>query len=445
MSRPGLISPARQPTVGARHCLALIRRRPAPPTIPRHCLALIRRRPAPPTIPRHCLALIRRRPAPPTINGEPVQTDDSPDTPLLWAVRDSFKLKGSKYGCGRGLCGACTMHVDGQAVRTCILPVSAVAGKQVTTIEGLGTPDSPHPLQAAWASLSVPQCGYCQPGQIMSAAALLASNQNPSEDHVEQAMAKEGDLAAGFEAAAAVVENDYWAPYLAHAPMEPMNAVAHVQGDHADVWCGTQGIGAAQKIVARLANLDIDKVRAHSVYLGGGFGRRATLTHVVEATQISLATGKPIQVLWSHEDDLKSGVFRPASLMRIKAGVDQDGRISAWQAKRVGAGMLTSRPGSKVAALPTMISDGVVDWISGMAEGAMDGWVVDPTSPDEESQACGVDIVGATHASPAPVVLGCPEVGAMHASPLRSTELGPSAESFLLLRYVVAAGVLPKA
>ena len=181
------------------------------------------------------------------------------------------------------------MHVDGQAVRTCILPISAVAGKQVTTIEGLGTPDSPHPLQAAWASLSVPQCGYCQPGQIMSAAALLASNQNPSEDQVEQARAKEGDLAAGFEVATAVVENDYWAPYLAHAPMEPMNAVAHVQGDHADVWCGTQGIGAAQKIVARLANLDIDKVRAHGVYLGGGFGRRATLTHVVEATQISLA------------------------------------------------------------------------------------------------------------------------------------------------------------
>ena len=81
------------------------------------------------------------------------------------------------------------MHLDGQAVRACILPISAVAGKQVTTIEGLGTPESPHPLQAAWADLSVPQCGYCQPGQIMSAAALLASNQNPSEDQVEQAMA----------------------------------------------------------------------------------------------------------------------------------------------------------------------------------------------------------------------------------------------------------------
>ncbi len=212
-------------------------------------------------------------------------------------------------------------------------------------------------------------------------ARIKSDYQRAMEQDQGDATAEKGDLAAGFEAAAVVVENDYWAPYLAHAPMEPMNAVAHVQGDHADVWCGTQGIGAAQKIVARLANLDIDKVRAHSVYLGGGFGRRATLTHVVEATQISLATGKPIQVLWSREDDLKSGVFRPASLMRIKAGVDRDGRISAWQAKRVGGNVA---PGMlKVflpAALPTMISDGVIDWISGMAEGAMDGWVVDPTS-----------------------------------------------------------------
>ena len=124
-----------------------------------------------------------------TLNGQTVQTDDSPDTPLLWAVRDTFKLKGSKFGCGAGLCGACTMHVDGQAVRTCILPVSAVAGKQVTTIEGLGTPDNMHALQAAWTEQGVPQCGYCQSGQIMSAAALLESNPNPTEQEVESAMA----------------------------------------------------------------------------------------------------------------------------------------------------------------------------------------------------------------------------------------------------------------
>lgn len=124
-----------------------------------------------------------------TLNGERVQTDDAPDTPLLWVVRDTFKLKGSKYGCGAGLCGACTMHLDGQAVRTCILPIQAVAGKDITTIEGLGTPDDMHPLQAAWVEHSVPQCGYCQSGQVMSAAALLATNASPSEDEVDQAMA----------------------------------------------------------------------------------------------------------------------------------------------------------------------------------------------------------------------------------------------------------------
>ena len=124
-----------------------------------------------------------------TLNGQVVETDLAPDTPLLWAVRDGFKLKGSKYGCGAGLCGACTMHVDGQAVRTCILPLSAIDGKAVTTIEGLGTPDNLHPLQAAWIEKSVPQCGYCQSGQIMSAAALLDSNPSPSEVDVENAMA----------------------------------------------------------------------------------------------------------------------------------------------------------------------------------------------------------------------------------------------------------------
>ena len=124
-----------------------------------------------------------------TLNGEPVATDLAPDTPLLWVVRDGFKLKGSKFGCGASLCGACTMHIDGRAARTCTLPISAVAGKSVTTIEGLGTPDKLHPLQAAWVEKSVPQCGYCQTGQIMSAAALLQSNPRPSGDEVEAAMA----------------------------------------------------------------------------------------------------------------------------------------------------------------------------------------------------------------------------------------------------------------
>ncbi|NND82075.1 MAG: (2Fe-2S)-binding protein [Gammaproteobacteria bacterium] len=124
-----------------------------------------------------------------TLNGKTVQTDDSPDTPLLWVVRDTFGLKGSKFGCGAALCGACTMHIDGSAMRTCVMPVSAVAGKAITTIEGLGTPEKLHKLQAVWAEQGVPQCGYCQSGQIMSAAALLGNNPSPTEADVDQAMA----------------------------------------------------------------------------------------------------------------------------------------------------------------------------------------------------------------------------------------------------------------
>lgn len=122
------------------------------------------------------------------LNGRAVETIDSDDTPLLWVVRDTFKLKGSKFGCGIAQCGACTMHVDGIAKRTCILPIIAVEGKSVTTIEGLGTPENMHALQAVWAEQGVPQCGYCQSGQIMSAAALLEANPDPGESEIDQAM-----------------------------------------------------------------------------------------------------------------------------------------------------------------------------------------------------------------------------------------------------------------
>ncbi|MDO7635339.1 MAG: (2Fe-2S)-binding protein [Porticoccaceae bacterium] len=122
------------------------------------------------------------------LNNNPVDVDVDPDTPLLWVVRDHFKLKGSKFGCGMGLCGACTMHMNGTAVRTCTLPVAAVQGASITTIEGLGTSDKLHPLQQAWVEHSVPQCGYCQSGQLMSASALLATNPNPSDADIDTAM-----------------------------------------------------------------------------------------------------------------------------------------------------------------------------------------------------------------------------------------------------------------
>jgi len=122
-----------------------------------------------------------------TVNGQPRTLDADPDMPLLWALRELLQLTGTKYGCGVALCGACTVHLDGAPVRACIVPVSAAAGRRVTTIEGLA-PASDHPVQKAWVAAQVPQCGYCQPGQIMSAAALLARRPRPTDTDIDEAM-----------------------------------------------------------------------------------------------------------------------------------------------------------------------------------------------------------------------------------------------------------------
>jgi isoquinoline 1-oxidoreductase alpha subunit len=122
-----------------------------------------------------------------TVNGKPVSVEDPPSTPLLWVIRDSLNLTGTKFGCGMALCGACTVHIDGQAVRSCVAPVSRAEGKKVTTIEGI-SPDLTHPLQQAWIEIDVPQCGYCQSGQIMSAAVLLAEKAAPTDEDIDEAM-----------------------------------------------------------------------------------------------------------------------------------------------------------------------------------------------------------------------------------------------------------------
>jgi aerobic-type carbon monoxide dehydrogenase small subunit (CoxS/CutS family) len=122
------------------------------------------------------------------VNGRERKLDLDPDMPLLWALRDELKLKGAKYGCGIGACGACTVHVNGQATRACVIAVGSLEGAQVLTIEGLA-PEGEHALQRAWVAEQVPQCGYCQPGQIMSAAALLARNAAPTDAEIDAAMA----------------------------------------------------------------------------------------------------------------------------------------------------------------------------------------------------------------------------------------------------------------
>jgi isoquinoline 1-oxidoreductase alpha subunit len=122
------------------------------------------------------------------VNGEPVEVDADPDTPLLWVLRDYLNLTGTKFGCGIAACGACTVHLDGQPVRSCAMPISACEGKEVTTIEGLRQDGRLHPVQQAWIDHQVPQCGYCQSGMIMAAVALLAANPAPSDEEIAATM-----------------------------------------------------------------------------------------------------------------------------------------------------------------------------------------------------------------------------------------------------------------
>ena len=122
------------------------------------------------------------------LNGQPMSADVPDDTPLLWVIRDHAKLTGTKFGCGIGMCGACTVHVAGRATRSCVTPVSLVAGASITTIEGLAPVAQPHPLQKAWVACQVPQCGYCQSGQIMQAAAMLKDMAQPSDADIDGVM-----------------------------------------------------------------------------------------------------------------------------------------------------------------------------------------------------------------------------------------------------------------
>ncbi len=123
-----------------------------------------------------------------SVNGKPVTFHVDDDTPLLWALREELGLTGTKFGCGIAACGACSVHLDGEVVRSCSVPVGTVAGKSITTIEGLGTPEAPHALQTAWIAHQVPQCGYCQSGQLMAAAALLSHSPRPTDAQIDAAM-----------------------------------------------------------------------------------------------------------------------------------------------------------------------------------------------------------------------------------------------------------------
>ena len=190
----------------------------------------------------------------------------------------------------------------------------------------------------------------------------------------------EGDIEVALQSASTTHEAEYWAPLLSHSPMEPVNAVVSIQGDEADVWTGIQFPSAVPGLVSRVADIPAENVRFHQTYLGGGFGRRGTPSHIVEATEIAKTTGKPIQLVWTREDDIQQGPFRPASLMRIKAGVDSGGNLIAWDAARAGADISPDTFRSLLPALYSWMGDGMVEGVANLSE-----WYFEKFATDESS------------------------------------------------------------
>jgi len=199
-----------------------------------------------------------------------------------------------------------------------------------------------------------------------------------TEDGVEGPV--EGDIDEALQYAAKTHEAEYWAPLLSHSPMEPMNAVVRIEGDQADVWTGIQFPSAVPGLVSRVAGIPDENVRFHQTYLGGGFGRRASPLHIIEAAEIAKATGKPIQLVWTREDDVQQGPFRPASLMRIKAGVDTDGNLIAWDAARAGADISPDTFRSLLPALYSWMGDGMIEGVANLSE-----WYFEKFSTDKSS------------------------------------------------------------
>lgn len=190
----------------------------------------------------------------------------------------------------------------------------------------------------------------------------------------------EGDINAALDAADDVLEAEFWTPYLAHAPMETMNALVHLQGDRAEVWAGTQGPQSTAGIISRVTGIESSNITVHPVYLGGGFGRRAAADFVEEATRIAMATNHPIKLIWTREDDIRNAAYRPASLMKIKASVDDSGMVDAWDATRVGTNIMGEALGAVLpAALPGM-PEFLINAISGTAKYTFRNWAVDETS-----------------------------------------------------------------
>lgn len=192
---------------------------------------------------------------------------------------------------------------------------------------------------------------------------------------------KSGEGAAALADSAKVVEAEYHAPYLAHATMEPMNCTVWLRSQECDVWVPSQFADLSQEIAAEYSGLDNDKIRIHTTYLGGGFGRRCNQDYVAEAISIAKVTGLPVQLQWSREDDMRNDFYRPAASARMRAGLNAQGQLQAWDAKRVGPNIMGYTIDEVAGAmLPDFLPRGMVDWISKRGYGVFEDWAVDPSS-----------------------------------------------------------------
>lgn len=209
----------------------------------------------------------------------------------------------------------------------------------------------------------------------------------------------EGDLEVGIGSARKTLEAEYFTPYLAHAPLEPVNATIHIQNDRIDLWTGVQMVQGAQGLIERITGFDRGNIHIHNLYLGGGFGRRGTITHIVEVTEVAMAINRPVQLLWSREDDIQNGIYRPASLMRLQAGIDDSGKVTAWQARRAGANITVHTLKNALPALLPNVPNSILGSIKDLGEYVLNNWIADESSVEGLHEGYSFENYRISHAS----------------------------------------------
>jgi isoquinoline 1-oxidoreductase subunit beta len=271
------------------------------------------------------------------INGVDRMVDVDGDTPLLWVLRDVLGMTGTKFGCGMALCGACTVHVDGAATRSCITPIDSIGSSEITTIEAIGA-------TAAGAEILEERAGGA--GDRMGRR---AARQAQHERH--RGRTRKGDpqfrggcaeyrrYDAAMASAVTKVEATYEVPFLAHATMEPMNCTVHLRKDRCEVWVGSQVVARAQEAAAKTAGLPLDKVVVHNHLIGGGFGRRLEIDGVIRAVQIAQHVDGPVKVVWTREEDTQHDRYRPYFFDRM-SGLDEKGMPVVWNHRFAGSSVM---------------------------------------------------------------------------------------------------------